>query len=112
MLHAPGEDVTAYGVLCHRPFQRLDSRVIALTVYLIVINIVTFVAFCVDKRRAMRHEWRIPEKTLLGLSLVGGAFGGIVAMRAVHHKTRKPRFYLGLPLMLAGQVALIAWALS
>lgn len=78
--------------------------------YLIAINTVTFVAFCVDKRRAIRHEWRISEVTLLGLSLAGGALGGIAAMKVAHHKTRKPRFALGLPAMLAVQLALLGWA--
>lgn len=82
----------------------------ALLTYLIIINVITFVVFCVDKRRAIRHEWRISEATLLGLSFAGGAMGGIVAMRLVHHKTRKPRFEFGLPLMLAAQLALLAMA--
>lgn len=81
-----------------------------LCVYLIIINVVTFVTFCVDKRRAIRHEWRISEATLLVLSAAGGTLGGMVAMRAFHHKTRKPRFALGLPVMLALQLALLAWA--
>lgn len=84
----------------------------ALPIYLLTINLVTFLAFCADKRRAIRHEWRIPEATLLGLSAAGGALGGIVAMRLAHHKTRKPRFALGLPLMLAVQLGLLALVLA
>lgn len=84
----------------------------SIVVYLAVINIVTFVAFCVDKRRAVHHQWRIPERTLLGLSLAGGTLGGLVAMRVAHHKTRKPRFSVGLPVMLAAQIALLAWAFA
>ena len=72
--------------------------------YLFLINIVTFLAFASDKRRAARRRWRIPEKTLLGLSLIGGATGGIIAMYCFRHKIRKPAFVYGLPVMLLFQV--------
>lgn len=74
--------------------------------YLFLVNIVTFLAFASDKRRAARRRWRIPEKTLLGLSLIGGAAGGIIAMYWFRHKIRKPAFAYGLPLMLLLQVIL------
>ncbi len=72
--------------------------------YLFLINIVTFLAFASDKRRAARRRWRIPEKTLLGLSLIGGAAGGIIAMYCFRHKIRKLAFAYGLPVMLLCQV--------
>ena len=72
--------------------------------YLFLINIVTFWAFASDKRRAARREWRIPEMTLLGLSLIGGVAGGIIAMYCFRHKIRKPAFAYGLPVMLLFQV--------
>ena len=72
--------------------------------YLFLINIVTFLAYASDKRRAARRKWRIPEKTLLGLSLIGGAAGGIIAMYCFRHKIRKPAFAYGIPLMLLFQV--------
>lgn len=70
---------------------------VLLIFYYVAISVVTFAAFCLDKRRAVRHEYRISESVLLGLSLAGGAVGGIVAMRLVRHKTRKWRFAVGLP---------------
>ena len=72
--------------------------------YLLLINIVTFLVFVSDKRRAVKRKWRIPEKTLLGLSLIGGAAGGIIAMYCFRHKIRKPAFAYGLPVMLLFQV--------
>lgn len=80
----------------------------ALGAYYAVVNVLTAVLFAVDKHRARRGQWRISEKTLLGLSLIGGALGGLVAMRAVRHKTRKPAFAYGLPLMLVLHVMLMA----
>ncbi len=88
-----------------------DTTVLTvLGVYYAVVNVATLVTFCIDKRRAASHEGRIPEAVLLGLSLAGGALGGIVGMRAAHHKTRKWYFRYGLPAFLAPHAALLALA--
>lgn len=84
----------------------------ALLAYLAAINAITFALFCLDKARAIRGAWRIPEKVLLGCSAVGGAAGGLLGMRVAHHKTRKPLFYLGVPVMLIVQAALLAWLMQ
>lgn len=84
----------------------------ALLAYLAAINVVTFALFCLDKARAVRGAWRIPEKVLLGCSAIGGAAGGLLGMRIAHHKTRKPLFYLGVPAMLVVQAALLAWLMQ
>ena len=75
--------------------------------YLLLINIVTFLVFVIDKRRAVKRKWRIPEKTLLGLSLIGGSAGGLIAMYYFRHKIRKTAFAYGLPMMLLVQVIVI-----
>ena len=82
-----------------------------LSVYLLVVNFVTLALFIYDKRRAEQGQVkkRIPEVVLLGLSLVGGAIGGIVGMRLVRHKTRKWYFSWGLPAMIVLQVALVLY---
>ena len=69
-----------------------------LGVYLLAINALAFLAFGVDKSRARRDQWRIPERTLLGFSAAGGFAGAFLGMRVFRHKTRKPKFYLGVPL--------------
>ena len=75
--------------------------------YLAGVNLAAFAAFPgIDKRKAVRHRWRIPEATLLGLCLLGGALGGLAGMRLFHHKTRKARFFVGVPVMLALQLGL------
>ncbi len=61
-------------------------------IYLIVINIVSFFMYALDKRYAIKSKSRIPEKNLLVLSVVGGALGGVLAMNIVHHKTKKIKF--------------------
>ena len=76
-------------------------------IYLIVINVVTFLAFGLDKLKARADAWRIPEKTLLGLAVIGGSIGGILGMRIFRHKTRHKQFSVGLPLILAVQIVLV-----
>ncbi|MBU5480415.1 DUF1294 domain-containing protein [Blautia sp. MSJ-19] len=74
--------------------------------YLAGINIVTFLLYGSDKNRARRHAWRIPERTLLELAVIGGGFGALLGMIVFHHKTRKPKFYIGVPLILVVEIAL------
>lgn len=73
--------------------------------YLIGVNVIAFLLYESDKRRARRHAWRIPEKTLLGIAALGGSVGALAAMSIFHHKTRKPKFYIGIPLILVAEAA-------
>ncbi len=61
-------------------------------VYLIIINIVTFFAFGLDKRKAKKDKWRTPESTLVTLMVIGGALGGYFGMEKFRHKTQKTKF--------------------
>ena len=83
-----------------------------LPAYAAVISLVTFAAFGLDKRAAKKDAERTPVLTLLGLSLAGGALGGLIGMRVFHHKTQKSYFTVGLPLMLAWHVLLILLAMN
>ena len=78
--------------------------------YLIVINLVAFAVYGLDKKRAIAEEWRIPEATLLSLAAAGGSVGALFGMQTFHHKTRKPKFKYGVPLLLATHLALF-WVL-
>ena len=66
-------------------------------IYLAAINVVAFCAMALDKYRAVRHRWRIPEATLIGLALLGGSIGGMLGMYLLRHKTLHPKFSIGLP---------------
>lgn len=79
----------------------------ALCLYAGTVNLAAFGAFAVDKLRALRGQWRIREAVLLGLSLAGGALGGMLAMDLCRHKVNKKRFRVGLPLMLLPHLALL-----
>ncbi|MBR5225711.1 MAG: DUF1294 domain-containing protein [Clostridia bacterium] len=76
--------------------------------YLVVINVVAFLAFGLDKLKAKADAWRIPEKTLLGLAVIGGSVGAILGMRTFRHKTRHKQFSVGLPVILAVQLIIMA----
>lgn len=77
--------------------------------YLVIINVITFVIFGVDKYKAIRQEWRIRESTLLGLALIGGSIGGWLAMYIFHHKTKKVKFFVGIPVILAIQIVVFSY---
>lgn len=71
-----------------------------IVIYLLIINIVGFLAMEIDKRRAKLMEWRIPEKTLFLITLFGGGIGTISGMYTFRHKTKKTYFTIGLPAIL------------
>lgn len=78
-------------------------------IYFAAINLVTFFVYGIDKYRAKRGAWRIPEKTLFLLPILGGSIGAITGMKVFHHKTKHWYFRYGLPLILLAQVALAVW---
>lgn len=80
--------------------------------YLAAINIITFLLYGDDKSRARRHAWRIPEKILLGAAVIGGSVGALLGMSIFHHKTRKPKFYIGVPMILVVEIGLAALLLK
>ncbi len=76
-------------------------------IYFILINLVTFFAMWLDKRKAKMGKWRIPENTLLLLVLLGGGIGGIAGMYTFRHKTQKMKFVIGFPVILICEIMLI-----
>ena len=76
-------------------------------IYLVVINLIAFLAMYIDKRKAKYGKWRIPEQTLLVLAIIGGSIGAISGMYIFHHKTQKPRFYIGFPIIIILQILVI-----
>ena len=80
----------------------------ALAIYLILINLTAFISYGLDKRRAKRGAWRIPERTLILLAAVGGSIGAYAGMRVFHHKTRHNKFKYGVPAIFIAQAAIAA----
>lgn len=75
-----------------------------LLAYLVLINAGGFLLMLIDKQKARRGVWRIPEATLMGVAVLGGSIGAIAGMRLFRHKTKHPKFYIGLPCILAAQI--------
>lgn len=76
-------------------------------IYLIIINLIAFLAMYLDKRKSRYGKWRIPEQSLFILALIGGSVGAIIGMYTFRHKTKKYRFSIGFPVILVLQIVLI-----
>lgn len=76
----------------------------AIILYLLIINVSEFYLMYADKNKAIKGLWRIPEKTLLLVSAVGGSLGGVFGMYVFRHKTKKSKFVIGIPLILVLQI--------
>jgi len=76
-------------------------------IYFILINVVTFFLFGVDKWKAKKGRWRISEATLLIFAVIGGSIGAWLGMKTWHHKTMHKKFKYGIPLILLVQIALL-----
>ena len=70
------------------------QRSLPMIYFFLVLSILTFLLFGFDKNAARMNQWRIPEKVLLGLSILGGAAGGLIGMQVFRHKTRKNYFWI------------------
>ena len=78
-------------------------------IYLVLINLAAFVLMGLDKRKAKKNLWRIPEKTLFLSAILGGSAGAIAGMYVFHHNTRHWYFVIGMPLILVIQIGLGIW---
>lgn len=76
----------------------------AVLYYLVTINAITFLTYGIDKLKAMKNKWRIPEATLLLLAVTGGSIGAFLGMKVWHHKTMHKKFTYGIPLIIAVQI--------
>lgn len=80
-----------------------------LAVWLILLNLIAFAAMGVDKRKARKHRWRIPERTLFLFALLGGSLGGLAGMAFFRHKTKHRKFSIGFPILFLLQAVFLIW---
>ena len=76
-------------------------------IYLLLINLITFLAMLIDKKKAKWGRWRINESTLFTLVVLGGGVGGILGMYLLRHKTKKTRFVFGFPAILIIEIIIV-----
>ena len=81
------------------------------SIYLCIINLIGLLVMYIDKRKAMYGKWRIPEKTLLFVALLGGSIGTMAGMYLFRHKTKKIKFTLGFPTIFISEVVIITYLL-
>ena len=79
----------------------------ALNLYFVLINVISFAMMGIDKRRSIRHRWRIPERMFILVAISGGSIGALLGMWIFWHKIRNKVFAIGLPLMLILQLLLL-----
>lgn len=75
--------------------------------YIVVINLISLIVMGIDKRKARKRAFRIPEATLFVLAIIGGSLGSVIGMHLFHHKTRHWYFLYGMPAILALQIILV-----
>ncbi len=80
-------------------------------IYFVIINVIGFLAMGIDKFKAKRGYWRIPEGTLITLTLLGGGIGTLSGMYTFRHKTKKLKFTIGIPTILIIEVIIICFIL-
>jgi len=80
-------------------------------IYLVIINVVTFFVYGIDKWKAKKSLWRIREASLLTLAVLGGSVGAWLGMKVWHHKTQHKKFKYGVPAIIAVQLALLVYIL-
>jgi len=85
------------------------TLIIIFIIYYLVINLIGLVIMGLDKRKAIKDAYRIPEATLFCVALLGGALGTTLGMRIFRHKTKHWYFVVGMPLIFFVQLALIVW---
>ncbi len=83
-----------------------DTIIILLIVYFLVMTIIGYVSMGMDKAKAKKHAWRIPEATLFSIAILGGSVGSILGMYHFHHKTKHWYFVVGMPLIFFIQLAI------
>ena len=85
----------------------LMNAITLIIIYLVVINSISFIMMGLDKYKAKKRAWRIPESTLFVLALIGGSIGSIAGMHLFHHKTRHWYFLYGMPAILIIQILIV-----
>lgn len=74
--------------------------------YIFIINLIGFLLMFIDKKRAIKHEWRISELSLITTAIIGGSIGSYIGMKYFRHKTKHAKFSYGIPLIIIIQMYL------
>ena len=78
-------------------------------VYLLAVNVIAFLTYGLDKLKAKKDMWRVPEKVLILMAVFGGSIGAILGMKLFHHKTQKWKFKIGVPVIILVQIVIVVF---
>lgn len=82
-----------------------------LLAYLVIINAAGFLFMLIDKRKAQKNLWRIPERTIMSIAVSGGSIGVLLGMNIFRHKTKHLKFTIGVPVILSVQILIAVFTL-
>ena len=85
----------------------LLKHILIVVIYFVLVNLIAFIMYGVDKKKAIKHKWRIPEHDLILVAVLGGSIGALLGMKAFRHKTKHPKFFIGVPAILIVQLILL-----
>jgi uncharacterized membrane protein YsdA (DUF1294 family) len=88
-------------------FIKENCAIVVFLIYLVIINIVGFAIMGIDKSKAKKGKWRIPEKTLFAIAIIGGSIGTNLGMKHFRHKTAHKTFVYGMPAILIFQIIMV-----
>lgn len=96
-------------LICIESFTRTDLISIMLLICVVIMNLIGFFLMGIDKRKAIKHKWRIPEKTFFVVSILSGSLGTLIGMYTFRHKTKHAKFVVGIPVILVLQIVAGIW---
>ena len=85
----------------------LLKHILIVVIYFVLVNLIAFIMYGVDKKKAIKHKWRIPEHDLILVAVLGGSIGALLGIKAFRHKTKHPKFFIGVPAILIVQLILL-----
>lgn len=85
----------------------LFKYIFIVVIYFVVFNLIAFIMYGVDKKKSIKHKWRIPEHDLILVAVLGGSIGALLGMKVFRHKTKHTKFVIGVPAILVVQFILL-----
>ncbi|MDD4699846.1 MAG: DUF1294 domain-containing protein [Oscillospiraceae bacterium] len=90
----------------------MDLKSKIFIIYLLAISLISVIVTIIDKKRAIKHKYRIPERTLLTISALGGSVAMLITMNIIRHKTKHLKFMVGIPIIIIIQMSALVYIIN